>query len=117
MQYKFFIGRFQPFHQGHQAFVDELLKDGPVCVAIRDTKIAKDNPYTTKARKKMIRKAFPDKNLVKIITIPDITEVVYGRNVGYEVKEIRLDSKTEAISGTDIRNGDQKIYDHMDIGQ
>ena len=109
MQYKFFIGRFQPFHLGHKAIVERLLKEGLVCVALRDTKISKDNPYTIKARKKMIRKAFPDKDLVKIITIPDITEIVYGRKVGYNVREVRLDSKTEAISGTKIRNNDKTI--------
>ncbi len=107
MEYSLLVGRWQPFHKGHCALVNSVLdRDRAVVVAIRDTKISKDNPHTTKARKKMIRKAFPDKNLVKITTIPDITEVVYGRNVGYDVKEVRLDSKIEAISGTDIRNRD-----------
>lgn len=109
MVYKFFIGRFQPFHSGHKKIVETLLKEGSVAVAVRDTKISKDNPHTTKERKKMIRKAFPDKNLVKIIVIPDITEVVYGRMVGYGIRKIHLDSQTEAISGTKIRNNNKKI--------
>lgn len=108
MEYSLFVGRWQPFHKGHQALIQTILDEGRgAVVAIRDTKISKDNPYTVKERKKMIRKAFPDKNLVKIISIPDIAEVVYGRKVGYNVREVRLDGRTEAISGTNIRNGRQ----------
>jgi len=105
MTYAMLIGRWQPFHKGHKILVQKVLDEGQnVLVAIRDTKMSKDDPYTTKERKKMIRKAFPDKEKVRIIVIPDIHAVVYGRKVGYEIREIRLDDKTEAISGTNIRN-------------
>jgi adenylylsulfate kinase len=105
MKYYLYIGRFQPFHKGHEAFVKKFLDAGkPICVAIRDTKMSKDNPHTYKERKKMVRKAFGGNNLLKIITIPDIEGVVYGRKVGYGVHEIRLDPGIEAISATNIRN-------------
>ena len=42
----------------------------------------------------------------RTIVIPDIESVCYGREVGYEIKGIRLDPEVEAISGTKIRNGD-----------
>jgi dephospho-CoA kinase len=41
--------------------------------------------------------------LVKINIIPDIASVNYGRGVGYEVKEIQVDSNTASISATEIR--------------
>jgi len=41
--------------------------------------------------------------LFTIIQVPNITGVYYGRDVGYKVEQIHLDSVTEAISATDIR--------------
>ena len=78
-----------------------------VCIAIRDTKISKENPYTTKERKKMIMKAFPEhRDRIKIIVIPDIEAICYGRGVGYDIRNIRLSDKMESVSGTKIRNGE-----------
>ena len=42
-------------------------------------------------------------NLVKIIVIPDIDEICYGRDVGYGIRKIDLDQQTESISGTKTR--------------
>jgi hypothetical protein len=41
--------------------------------------------------------------IIKIVLIPDITEVIYGRNVGWGIREIRLPKDIEEISGTKIR--------------
>jgi adenylylsulfate kinase len=35
--------------------------------------------------------------------LPNITHVLYGRDVGYAVECIELDAATQAISATDIR--------------
>ena len=102
--YSLFIGRWQPFHGGHKALIQTALdRKKKVCVAIRDTKVSKDDPYTAKERKKMIKKAFPGHD-IKTVVIPDIDEVLYGRGVGYDIKEVILPHKIQAISGTDIRN-------------
>ena len=80
MKYSLFIGRWQPFHEGHQALIKSVLDEGKnVCVAIRDTTISSDNPFTAEEREKMILEIFPT---VKVIVIPDIEEVCYGRKVG-----------------------------------
>jgi len=52
----------------------------------------------------MFRKAFPIEDIM-IIAMPglDIEEVVYDRQVGWGIRELRLDSKTEDISATKIR--------------
>jgi len=42
-------------------------------------------------------------NRIKVISIPDVEEVVYGRKVGWGMREIRLDEETEKISATEIR--------------
>ncbi len=36
-----FIGRYQPFHAGHMALIETVLREGKeVCIAIRDTEIS-----------------------------------------------------------------------------
>ena len=103
-KYSLTIGRFQPFHDGHKALINTVLAEGKnVCIAMRDTPISDTDPYTLKQREKMIRQAFPDKERVKIIAIPDIEDVIYGRDVGWGIREIRLDPAIESISATKIR--------------
>lgn len=100
-----FVGRWQPFHEGHQKLIETVLKKGkPVTIAIRDTEISHKNPYTTTERWTMIQKALQAYGeLVKIIVIPDIDEICYGRDVGYDIRHIELDTATHAISGTKTR--------------
>lgn len=104
-----FIGRWQPFHDGHKALIETALNRGKtVVVAIRNTPIDEKNPYSVPQRRQMIRNALHEHmDKVTIIEIPDIDEVLYGREVGYKVEQIHLDEATEAISGTKIREAQQ----------
>lgn len=46
-KYVLFIGRWQPFHDGHKYLIDKLLSKGKnICIGIRDTEISKENPYS-----------------------------------------------------------------------
>lgn len=100
-----FVGRWQPFHKGHQTLIETVLKKGkPVIIAIRDTEISHSNPYSTYERWSMIQKSLKKYGeLVKIVVIPDIDEICYGREVGYAIRKIDLDKETENISGTKNR--------------
>lgn len=100
-----FVGRWQPFHKGHKTLIESVLKKGkPVVIAIRDTEIDHKNPYSVYERWTKIQEILKDYgSLVKIVTIPDIDEICYGRDVGYDIRRIDLDSKLEKISGTAIR--------------
>lgn len=99
--YSLFIGRWQPFHEGHRALIQSVLDEGkPVCIAIRDTPLSEHDPYTVAERVAMLRAEFPQ---VRVIVVPDIAEVCYGREVGWGIREIRLPEAVEAISGTAIR--------------
>lgn len=100
-----FVGRWQPFHKGHKALIETVLKTGkPVVIAIRDTEIRHTNPYTVDERRVVIQRALKKYGeLVKIIVIPDIDEICYGRDVGYAMRKIDLDKNLESISGTKIR--------------
>jgi adenylylsulfate kinase len=93
-----FIGRWQPFHQGHKKLIESVLKKGkPVVIAIRNTPISSKDPYTKYGA------------LVKIVVIPDIDEICYGRNVGYGVRRVDLGKKIEKISGTRTRASFNKV--------
>ena len=106
--YSLFVGRWQPFHKGHKELILTVLETGGhALIAIRDTKVSKQNPYTAKERKKMILKAFPNhRKQIRTVVIPDIHEICYGREVGYGIRKISLHRTTESVSGTKIRNGD-----------
>jgi adenylylsulfate kinase-like enzyme len=102
--YSMMIGRFQPFHAGHAAMVQQLLDDGhEPLIALRHSPVDENNPQTYLERVDTIRSFFPSGVQVRICAIPDVKEVVYGRTVGWNMRRINLDAKTEAISGTAIR--------------
>jgi len=106
--YSLFIGRWQPFHEGHKALIDSVLAEGkPVVIAIRDTPISEDNPYSVEERTEMIKKVYGDK--VGICVIPDIAEIVYGRKVGYGIRMLTLNEKIEGVSGTKIRDSKKRV--------
>lgn len=104
MTYNLFIGRYQSPHKGHQTIFNEYLNNGlPVLIAIRDVETDENNPLTANEVKCIWEKIYEGNNLVKVIIIPDIASVNYGRGVGYEVKEIQVDSSVASISATGIR--------------
>ncbi len=101
-----FIGRYQPFHRGHQQLIEEgLRRTGQVCIAVRDTHgIDAKNPlpfFAVKQRIEAALSAYAGRFVV--VPLPNITNVFYGRDVGYTVERIELDETTEAISATEIR--------------
>lgn len=99
------IGRWQPFHDGHRALIDSVLAEGKsVLIAIRDTPKSETDPFTVDERREMIRAVYPDDTQVVIIAIPDIDCIVFGRDVGYDIKRIILDPATEKLSATSVRD-------------
>ena len=101
-----FIGRYQPFHGGHQRLIEEgMRRVGQVCIAVRDTHgIDPKNPLPFFAVKQRIETALSSyTGRFVVVPLPNITNVFYGRDVGYSVERIVLDEATEAISATKIR--------------
>lgn len=107
MQYSLFIGRWQPWHEGHQWLIDQRLSEGKnVCIAIRDVEPNENQPWTAEQIKENLDIRFADKitnGKIKIIIIPDIESVNYGRGVGYDIIEHVPPQKIEEISATKIR--------------
>jgi cytidyltransferase-like protein len=101
-----FIGRYQPFHPGHQRLIEEgLRRVGQVCIAVRDTHgLDAKNPLPFFAVKQRIEAALSaHAGRFVVVALPNVTDVFYGRDVGYNVERIVLDEATEQISATRMR--------------
>jgi len=103
------IGRYQPFHIGHKTLVAEAIKrTGQCCIALRNVGgIDEKNPYDYEEVKKNILDACIEfGNKIKIIEIPNITDVFYGRGVGYNIEQLELSKELQEVSATRIRAGE-----------
>lgn len=101
-----FVGRYQPFHDGHKALIVEGLKRvGQVCVAVRTThRIDDKNPFDFEDVRARIEHSLREfEGQFVIVPLPNITNVFYGRDVGYAVEKIDLNSSIEDISATEVR--------------
>ena len=107
MKYSMFIGRWQPWHKGHQWLIDQRLKDGKnVLICIRDVMPDEKNPYTCEEVYDNLQiqlKEFIEEGIIKVMIIPDIESVNYGRGVGYEIIEHSPPEDIKKISATEIR--------------
>lgn len=106
-QYSLFIGRWQPLHSGHQWLFEQVLDEGKnVLIAIRDVEPDERNPYTPEEVLKNISNHYKieiKEERVKVMIIPDIESINYGRGVGYEIIEHIPPAEIAQISATKIR--------------
>ena len=105
-KYAVFVGRYQPYHFGHIELIQQKLNEGiPVLIMIRDIEPDEKNPFTTEQTVSMIEKYHKSKgDDVKVMIIPDIESVNFGRGVGYEINEFIPPKDIGGISATGIRN-------------
>ena len=110
------LGRWQPWHKGHQELFKRCInKTGQVIIQVRDVEGASggqgqdDNPFSWETVCKNI-----EDNLIKegykrgvdfeIMLVPNITNITYGRGVGYVFEEEVFDEEITSISATKIRS-------------
>lgn len=107
MKYSMFIGRWQPWHNGHRWLIDQRLNEGKnVLICVREVSQDDKNPYDPIDVKENVEKELKDlidSERVKVIIIPDIESVNYGRGVGYEIIEHVPPKQIGEISATKIR--------------
>ena len=121
-KYAIFVGRYQPYHYGHIELIKQKLDIGiPALIMVRDIEPDERNPFTAEETASMIRKYHESKgDDVKVVIIPDIESVNYGRGVGYEINEYEPPSNSGAmfISASKIRdyinNGDENWKNMVD---
>tara|TARA_Y100001935_G_scaffold132198_1_gene109413 strand:- start:492 stop:821 length:330 start_codon:yes stop_codon:yes gene_type:complete len=108
-----FIGRWQPWHNGHRWLINQRLDQGKnVLICVREVSKDDSNPYDPESVKKNIENELKDLVLskrVKVIIIPDIESVNYGRGVGYEIIEHVPPDEVGQISATKIR---EKLFNN-----
>ena len=110
------LGRWQPWHDGHTALFEKALKKtGQVCIMFRDVSGVDarvdgqaDNPFEFDEVKKRIIDGLSahgykyEKEYV-VLKVPNITDISYGRGVGYTFTEHDLGEEIHKISATKIR--------------
>ena len=109
------LGRWQPWHAGHLAlFKRALAKTGQVAIHVRDVKDSsggegqEDNPFSFEEiskdiSKKLLLEGYEIDEDFIIQLVPNITNITYGRGVGYILEQESFDSDIESISATKIR--------------
>ena len=101
------LGRYQPWHEGHRALFERAIaKSGQVIIQVRDCQGWNgSNPFELEKVKGFIKR---DLDLIyqgqyEIMLVPNITEIVYGRDVGYKITQETFTDEIHAISATNIR--------------
>jgi hypothetical protein len=115
------LGRWQPWHEGHQKLFDECLKiTGQVCIMVRDVggvvgdaganrtdTRQDDNPFSFHLVQRAIRSSLiahgVGNDQFDIVLVPNIVDISFGRGVGYTFTEHDLGMATHSISATRIR--------------
>jgi len=109
------LGRWQPWHDGHRALFERCLKKtGQVIIQIRDVegssggKGQDDNPFDwgevcVNIEKDLEKYGYSRGEEYEIMLVPNITNITYGRGVGYTFDEEVFDDEITSISATKIR--------------
>lgn len=98
------LGRYQPWHEGHHALYEEAGKrTKQVVLGVRDTQgtSEKDPLSFNQVKEYIAQDPFMDKAM--IVKMPNITNIVYGRDVGYKIEQVDLGATIHAISATEKR--------------
>lgn len=105
--YAMFIGRWQPWHEGHRWLIDQALNEGKnVLLCIRDVEPDTKNPWNATEVLENINRELKDllqSKRLRVIIIPDIESINIGRGVGYDVIEHIPPQDIHDISATKIR--------------
>ena len=97
------LGRYQPWHDGHSALkVEAHKRTKQVVVGVRSThNTSEKDPFSFSQVKDFIKES---ESNPFVIQFPNITNIVYGRDVGYKIEQVELSADLQSISATDIRS-------------
>jgi adenylylsulfate kinase len=101
------LGRYQPWHEGHRALFERALaKTGQVIIQIRDCQGWNgSNPFEFQKVVKFIKRDLDPiyQGQYEVMLVPNITNITYGRDVGYKIEQETFDDAIHSISATNIR--------------
>jgi adenylylsulfate kinase len=102
-----FVGRWQPLHSSHQALFQRALDNGKnLLICIRDGEVNEKNPFSAEDVKRNIEDIYAllvNSGIMKVMIIPDICSVEFGRGVGYDIIEHIPPTQIGDVSATKIR--------------
>lgn len=99
-----FVGRWQPLHIGHQELFKRALDEGKdVLICIRDVQPDEKNPFGAWQIMNQIARHYQEEPRVRVMVIPDICSIEFGRGVGYDIIEHIPPTAIGEISATKIR--------------
>ncbi len=105
--YAMFIGRWQPWHEGHRWLIDQQLNQRKkVLLCVRDVKQDDKNPWSAYQIMMMLTEELMnliEDGSVRLMIIPDIESINFGRGVGYDIIEHVPPQEINDISATKIR--------------
>lgn len=98
------LGRYQPWHEGHEALKNEAHKrTEQVLIGVRNTYgTSEKDPFTYEEVAERIKGESGRSNYL-LMKLPNITNIVYGRDVGYKIEHVELPADIQAISATQKR--------------
>jgi len=96
------LGRYQPWHEGHRALYEEAKKrTDQVVIGVRHTSgMTEKDPLHFPQIERFI---YQDVDTAIVLKMPNFTNIVYGRDVGYKIEQVDLGADIHAISATQKR--------------
>ena len=111
-KYAMFVGRWQTLHAGHDWLFNQRLDKGEnVLICIRDVAPSQKDPLTASEVRRGMEERYSDlinEGRIRLLIIPDISSINYGRDVGYEVVKHDPPEDIGRVSGTSIRASNTK---------
>ena len=100
------LGRYQPWHEGHEALKNEARKrTDQVLIGVRNTHgTTEKDPFSyQEVEARIFETSGPNSKNDLVLKLPNITNIVYGRDVGYKIEHVDLPPEIQAISATQRR--------------
>ena len=100
------LGRYQPWHEGHEALKNEARKrTEQVLIGVRNTHgTSEKDPFSyQEVEARIFETSGPNSKNDLVLKLPNITNIVYGRDVGYKIEHVDLPPEIQAISATQKR--------------
>ncbi len=101
------LGRWQPWHAGHRALFERAIaKTGQVVIMVRNCQgWNNSNPFDFFQVVHNIKRDLEPlyQGQFMVISVPNIVNITYGRDVGYKIEQESFDETITSISATKIR--------------
>ena len=100
------LGRYQPWHEGHEALKNEARKrTDQVLIGVRNTHgTSEKDPFSyQEVEARIFETSGSNSKNDLVLKLPNITNIIYGRDVGYKIEHVELSPEIQAISATQKR--------------